>query len=128
LSQLGHKSLVGLNFAHELTKTSQTVAKLDSVPIDHVSQNKSRCTAFPFDRLYEELSSFVKTFVDETVGGTEVFLSVLLRVVVDVNVEVLKELLAGRVRLASHVEHVSNAGINHFLGLEGGLVRSHKDA
>jgi hypothetical protein len=57
-----------------------------------------------------------------------VFLSVLLGVVVDVNVKVLKKFLAGRIRLASHVEHVSNAEINHFLGLEGGLVRSHKDA
>jgi hypothetical protein len=125
---LGHKSLVGLNFAHELTKASQTVAKLDSVPINHVSQNKSRCTALAFNRLNKELSSFVKTLVDETVSCTEVFLSVLLWVVVDVNIKILKELLAGRVRFTSHIEHVSNAEINHFPGLEGGLVWSHKDA
>ena len=75
----------------------------------------------------QDLAATVQRLIDESICDTEVLLSIFLRLVVQLQVEVFEVLVALRVRLAGNVEDVRDAGLNQLARLESALERSHVD-
>lgn len=75
----------------------------------------------------QDLAATVQRLIDESICDTEVLLSIFLRLVVQLQVEVFEVLVALRVRLAGNVKDVRDAGLNQLARLESTLERSHVD-
>ena len=105
----------------------QAVAQLQTFVTDHVGQNEGRAPAFALVRVDKDLATAVQSLINEPVCDSEVLLGVLLRLIVQLQVEVLEEFIALRVRLAGHVQNVSDASFNQIARLERTLERSHVD-
>ena len=75
----------------------------------------------------QDLAATVQRLINESICDTEVLLSIFLRLVVQLQVEVFEVLVALRVRLAGNVKDVRDAGLNQLARLESALERSHVD-
>ena len=78
--------------------------------------------------MHQNLASTVQCFFNESICETEVLLCVFLRLIVDLQVQVLEVALALRVGLAAHVEDVCASDIDELTGLESPLEWTHVDA
>ena len=76
----------------------------------------------------QDLAPTIESLVDESIGDAEVLLNILLRLIVDLQVQVLEVAVALSVRLAGDIQDVSDAGFNQLTCLEGALEGAHVDA
>ena len=70
----------------------------------------------------------IERFVNKSIRDAEVLLSVFLRLVIYMQVKVLKVTIALCVGLAGNVKDVSNSTLDQFASLKSRLVRPHEDA
>ena len=76
----------------------------------------------------QNLTTRVQCLINEPVSDTEVFLGVLLRLIIQVQVKVLEIAVTLGVGLAGHVEDVRDTGLDQLSSFERTLERSHEDA
>ena len=127
LGQLLHEALVRLGLADELAQHLQAVAQLDTFLADHVGQDEGSAARLALDGLDKDLATALKALVDETVGDAEVLLGVLLRLVIDLQIQVFEVAIALRISLASYVQDMGNAGFDEVTRFECCLERAHED-
>ena len=110
-----------------MSELLQAVAQLQAFVTDHVSQNEGCASAFALVRVDKDLATAVQSLINEPVCDSEVLLGVLLRLIVQLQVKVLEVTITLRVRLAGHIQNVSDASFNQITRLERTLERSHVD-
>ena len=111
-----------------MSQELQAITQLDSLVTDEVGQNEGRTSTLTLDRVDQNLATAAEGLIDESVCDPEVLFCVLLRLIVQLQVEVLEEAVTLRVRLASHVQNVSDASLDQLTSLERTLERSHVNA
>lgn len=76
----------------------------------------------------QDLSTTVQSLIDKSISDPEVFLCIFLRLVVQLQVEVFEVAVALSVRLACHIQNVSDSSLDQLTSLEGRLEWSHVNA
>ena len=106
----------------------ESFAKLDALNVDEVSEDECRAAALALDRVDEDLATTVERFIDKSVRYAEVLLGILLRLVVQLQIEIFEVAIALGVCLACHVQNVSDTGFDELASLERTLERSNEDS
>ena len=75
--------------------------------------------------MYEDLAATIQCIVNEPIRDSEVLFRVLTRLIIEMDVKVLKVVFALGVRLASHIQNVCDACVDELARLEGTLERAH---
>ena len=105
----------------------QAFTKLHALVTDQVGKDEGCAPALALIGVDQDLAAAVEGLINESIRDPEVLLGVLLRLVVQLQVEVLEVAIALRVRLACNVQDVSDAGIYQLLSLVRALHRPHVD-
>ena len=127
LCKLLHEAFVRLDLAHELTEHLKTVLQFDTLIANQVGQNESSTSALAFNWVDKDLAATIKSLIDEAIRDAEVFLGILLRLVIDVQVQVLEVTVSLGVGLTGDIQDVRDSSLDELASLECALEGSHED-
>jgi len=76
----------------------------------------------------QDLATAIESLINESICDPEVLLRILLRLIVQLQVEVLEVAITLRIRFASDIQNVRHACLDQLTRLEGTLEGPHVDA